>query len=66
MVHFKAISIQTGLIHDNAIIIYLQMFHSQRLLCKVRKVEHKWIHSVYLSAVMTTEVWIALFPQSPA
>lgn len=42
------------------------MFHSQRLLCKVRKVEHKWIHSVYLSAVMTTEVWIALFPQSPA
>lgn len=41
------------------------MFHSQRHLCKVRKVEHKWIHSAYLSAVMTTEVWMALFPLSP-
>lgn len=65
MVHFKAISIQTGLIHECNYYIFTNVSFPETL-CKVRKVEHKWIHSVYISAVMTTEVWIALFPQSPA
>lgn len=42
---FKAINSKAALVFGNAIIIYLQMFHTHRILCKLRKFGQTWIHS---------------------